>query len=146
MCHAEREEEDGGTDEKKARHASHATVGGTQRDLDLVGEACEGEATFISSLSHRSRRPYGPFAEELAHQEGLGQSTITKPERPVKRALPLCLVSPPLLRTLARFSRHGKYNSGERKVRGTPGACGEGKKNMDRADTDEARRPCADQC
>jgi hypothetical protein len=39
----EREEEDRGTDEKKARHASHATGGGTQRDLDLVGEACEGE-------------------------------------------------------------------------------------------------------
>ena len=37
--------------------------GGTQRDLDLVGEACEGEVTFISSLSHRSRRPYGSFSK-----------------------------------------------------------------------------------
>ena len=101
-----------GTDEKKARHASHAT-GGDSEGLDLVGEACEGGATFILFLSRRSRCPYG---QELAHQEGMGQPTFTKPKRPAMCAVPLCITSPPLLKILALFSRHGKYNSGERKV------------------------------
>ena len=55
--------------------------GGTQRDLDLVGEACEGEVTFISSLSHRSRRPYGPFSKNTLKNLLTKKDWASRPSR-----------------------------------------------------------------